>query len=678
MQAAPSRNTTERRARTLAVLMSGLAAGALLCALGAGGAARAAEADPKDPPGRVGRIVDVQGNVSRYDHEEDRWSDAERNRPLTGGDRVSTAGGARAELRVGSTTLRLGAGTEIEVLRLDDERMAFQLHSGAVALRVRTREQAAELEVVTAEARLLPLRPGHYRIDRQNETTFAGGWRGELRVDDGRRLTATAGQRIELFRDKGGELRNVWRGMPDDAFGSWVTAEDQRDERQAAARSEYVSPEMTGAEDLDRWGAWDRHPDYGPIWYPREVSAGWAPYRQGRWAWVSPWGWTWVDEARWGFAPFHYGRWVYWGNRWGWSPGTYVARPVYAPALVAWVGGPSFSVSVNIGGPAVGWVPLAPREHYVPAYRVSPVYIDRVNVNPRFGPPGQPGQPHRPTVPTGPVAYTNQGVPGGVTMVPRDVLVRREPVARAIVNVPMPEGQRAPVTVAPAGPPPGRRVASGDDGRGPSGGPSGPDRREGGGPVGSDRRDGPDRRDGAPPRVEPGAPGPMPRVEPAPQTPGSASTVPGRRQDGRDGRDSRDGRDGREGGDRRIGMGEPREGRPARPVQPAPAVQTAPPAQSGQPVQPAPAVRPVQPAPSVQPAQPRMQPVQPVQPAQTPPPAPAVQPQQPPRQVAPPPSQPAPVTRAPQPAPRVERGDDDRQRGGPQPRRGEREREASR
>jgi hypothetical protein len=25
---------------------------------------------------------------------------------------------------------------------------------------------------------------------------------------------------------------------------------------------------------------------------------------------MSPWGWTWVDNAPWGFAPFHYGRWV--------------------------------------------------------------------------------------------------------------------------------------------------------------------------------------------------------------------------------------------------------------------------------------------------------------------------------------------------------------------------------
>jgi len=54
---------------------------------------------------------------------------------------------------------------------------------------------------------------------------------------------------------------------------------------------------------------------YGSVWYPN-VPPGWAPYREGHWAWVEPWGWTWVDDAPWGFAPFHYGRWVNAGGRW--------------------------------------------------------------------------------------------------------------------------------------------------------------------------------------------------------------------------------------------------------------------------------------------------------------------------------------------------------------------------
>ena len=186
---------------------------------------------------------------------------------------------------------------------------------------------------------------------------------------------------------------------------------------------------MTGAEDLDRHGEWSQHPDYGTVWTPYRVEPGWAPYRYGQWTYVSPWGWTWVDNAPWGFAPFHYGRWVSWRGRWVWAPGQYVARPVYAPALVAWIGGPHVSIGINIGGgPSVGWIPLAPRDVYVPSYHVTNVYVTRVNQPYRRWHP-KPNQPVR----TGPIMYTNQGVPGGVTVVSQNVLRERQPISSAVV-----------------------------------------------------------------------------------------------------------------------------------------------------------------------------------------------------------------------------------------------------
>jgi hypothetical protein len=204
-----------------------------------------------------------------------------------------------------------------------------------------------------------------------------------------------------------------------DDFEQWVRRDDSREQQYSARHP--ISPEMTGAEDLDDNGQWTTHPEYGAVWTPTTVVAGWAPYRYGHWAWVRPWGWTWIDDASWGFAPFHYGRWFYWGSRWCWAPGTYVRRPVYAPAMVAWVGGPHLSVSVSVGQP-VGWVPLAPREAYYPAYRVSPVYIKQVNVT------------HVTVVqpaPSRPVMYANTRVNGGVTVVSSDVLTRRQAVAAA-------------------------------------------------------------------------------------------------------------------------------------------------------------------------------------------------------------------------------------------------------
>jgi len=418
----------------------------------------------EDPPGRVGRLADARGGVSWFDAERGEWDDAERNRPLTTGDRVSTAPQGRAELRVGSTVLRLGGGTELELRQVDDERLVFQLHRGSLALRVKTREKAEEIEVVTNEVRLTPQRAGHYRIDRTDDSTFAGVWRGDLRIEDAFGFTIATGQRAELWRERArrnneaGELRHSWNSLPADEFADRVFAEDRRDEQRTASNT-YVSPEMTGAEELDRFGRWDRHPEYGAVWYPVDVRPGWAPYRHGRWAWVRPWGWTWVDEAPWGFAPFHYGRWVFWNSRWGWAPGSYVARPVYAPALVAWIGGPRLSVSVQIGGPTVGWVPLAPREAFRPYYRHTPRYTDRINVGPMRPYPGH-GQAQRPggppqQVPTGPIMYGNQGVPGAVTVVPRDALLQRQPVNRVAVG---PEAMRnfGNAPLGDGSPPPGQ------------------------------------------------------------------------------------------------------------------------------------------------------------------------------------------------------------------------------
>lgn len=432
-----------------------------------------AAAEEDDPPGRVGRLAHLQGEVRWYDSENGLWETAERNRPLTSGDRLSTAPGARAELRVGSTVLRLAAATELELLELDDERMVFELHSGSLALRLRSRELAREVLLLTREARLAPQRAGHYRLDRIDDSTQAGSWRGELRVLGEGGLRISTGEHVELWREwpaqapgqtpaqtpdqppqDEGRLAHTRTPLPQDAFAAWVLRADQDDTRSASTR--HVSPEMTGVEDLDRHGRWSTHPEYGALWFPLVVAADWAPYRHGRWLWTARWGWTWVDAAPWGFAPFHYGRWLHHGGRWAWAPGAYVRRPVFSPALVAWVGGPNVAISVQIGGgrpgyahhhpPHVGWVALAPREPYRPWYRASPGHVERIDRHhPRQRPGEQvvrprPGEPGRPTIPErvqpAPQQWVNQRAPGGVTVVPRDALFRRDEVQRVVVAGP--------------------------------------------------------------------------------------------------------------------------------------------------------------------------------------------------------------------------------------------------
>ena len=410
-----------------------------------------------DPPGRVGRIAEAVGTVWMFDAEQGEWIAARRNRPLTTGDRLSAERDARAELQIGSATVRLDGGTELEVTELDDDRVRLHLHHGSLALRLRSNESAREFDVTTREGRFEPARAGHYRIDQKEDGSFGGVVAGAMRFEArDSALEVNAGQRAEFWNERG-VTRYSWSALPNDRFGEWVAQQDRQDERDARRRP-YVSPEMTGADDLDRYGNWDRHPEYGALWLPRRVEPGWAPYRYGHWAYVRPWGYTWVDDAPWGFAPFHYGRWVSWGGRWAWAPGQYVARPVYAPALVAWVGGPNVSIGINIGGgPAVGWVPLSPREVYVPTYSVTNIYLTNVN-SPyrRWQPPIQPDQPVR----TGPIMYTNQGVPGGVTVVSQNVLRERQPITTAVIAPVDPRTvqrwQTQPLQTAPTAQGPGR------------------------------------------------------------------------------------------------------------------------------------------------------------------------------------------------------------------------------
>jgi len=205
----------------------------------------------------------------------------------------------------------------------------------------------------------------------------------------------------------------------------------------------YVSRQMVGYADLESQGSWQSYPEYGAVWFPGTVVNDWAPYRYGRWVWLSAYGWTWVDDAPWGYAPFHYGRWAYIGGRWGWCPGAFVARPVWAPALVAWYGGSGWSYSTSYGGPVFGWVPLGWRDAYVPWWgrcsnrcyaRYNRPYAVDVTVRTR-----QPG-----------ATYANARVPGAVTAMPASALRETRPVQTSRIALPSQGLANAPVLASPA------------------------------------------------------------------------------------------------------------------------------------------------------------------------------------------------------------------------------------
>jgi hypothetical protein len=339
--------------------------------------AHAALAQDAAPPALVGRIARIDGDVSLLRSGEQDWEAAGVNEPISIGDALYTQDGAGAKLEVGATDLRLQADTEVEVATLDDQTGQLSLDTGVVDLRVAALPTADGISISTPRGTVQLTQPGIYRIDAgtQDQPTVVTAWNGAAQLGaTGAAITVQPNQTVLIsgtadapqyaYQPASGDIPPEFRAPP----------------RVVAAQQHYVPPDMTGAEDLYQYGSFQTAPQYGAVWYPTNVPADWQPYRYGHWEYVAPWGQTWIDDQPWGFAPFHYGRWAFIGNRWGWVPGQYTPHPVYAPALVAFVGGGGFSASISFGGgAAIGWVPLGPGEAYRPPYHVNNTYIENIN-----------------------------------------------------------------------------------------------------------------------------------------------------------------------------------------------------------------------------------------------------------------------------------------------------------
>ncbi len=404
-----------------------------------------------DPPARVARMANVDGAVSFSPAGEEDWVPATDNRPLITGDRVWVDAGARAELQIGTLAVRLGSQTSVVILNLDDRVAQFQLQQGVLNVRVRSLGPDEAIEVDTPVLAFSLRRPGVYRIDVDAATGATGVAVGSGEGDAyGETVAYTIGER-QWYRFSDAALRDYQYDVlpPPDAFDEWTQALDRREDGTIAAR--YVSPEVIGYSDLDQYGTWSAVEGYGNVWVPTAVASDWAPYSDGHWAWIEPWGWTWVDAAPWGFAPFHYGRWAYARDRWCWVPGPRRERAVYAPALVAFVGGDSFSVSVGAGAPARGiaWFPLAPGEVYRPSYHVSRNYFTRVNAsNTNVTSVTITNVYNSPAAAN--ATYRNRNQRGAVTAMAAAQFAQSRPVVRSAAPVARDIASTAPVTAVAA------------------------------------------------------------------------------------------------------------------------------------------------------------------------------------------------------------------------------------
>ena len=180
------------------------------------------------------------------------WSYAAVNRPLTTGDQLWDDANARSELHIGSTAVRLGSSTSLDVMNLDDTNAQLKVAQGTLSTRVREVPSGTSYEIDTPNVALGVMRPGDYRVDvaPDGSTTTVTVRSGALTAyGNNGQVPIEAGQQI-TFAGTDLQEASVAEAPAPDAFDEWAAHRDVAEDRSVSAR--YVSREMPGYEDLER------------------------------------------------------------------------------------------------------------------------------------------------------------------------------------------------------------------------------------------------------------------------------------------------------------------------------------------------------------------------------------------------------------------------------------------
>jgi hypothetical protein len=419
-----------------------------------------------EPPGRIGRLAFTDGTVSLHDNEQSQWTPAVVNMPLSTGDSLWTEPTARSEISLAGTRIRMAGATELDMLAVDDTQTRLQVDQGRIDIKTQAMDTSQPYQIITPRGTISLLQQGDYYVEAGSteDPTQIGVRAGAAQIQglNGQLLAVRAGEVGEVTGDAATPQLRTIHSAPPALPATWADRDRQVSYDQPP---QYLTAGVTGYEDLNQYGTWVDDSSYGEVWIPRSVPSGWAPYRTGHWVYEQPWGWTWIDDQPWGFAPYHYGRWANRQGRWMWLPPQRDVRPVYAPALVAFVGGVELSAALSRQSSApVGWFPLGPREAYVPPYTTNRDYYQRINrparvedqvLNERW----QRAERHE--------AAAGQNQPAAAlmnqrfaTVVPATAFVHSQPVSRAALQVAPDKIAAAPVAPVAAPPAPTASVAA--------------------------------------------------------------------------------------------------------------------------------------------------------------------------------------------------------------------------
>ncbi|MDI1286891.1 MAG: hypothetical protein PSV46_21080 [Reyranella sp.] len=424
-----------------------------------------------EPPSQVGRLAYTEGSVSFHDDEQAGWSPAVINTPLTSGDSIWTEPNARSEISVAGTRVRMDGSTQLNMLAIEDNQTQLQVGQGRVDIKTYSLNPNIPYSVVTPRGTINLRQQGDYYVEAGStqDATRLGVRSGAAQIQglNGQMLTVNAGQVGEVFGDSGAlQMRTVNSASPA-LPASWAARDRQVN---YDLPTQYLSAGITGYEDLNANGTWSNDSQYGNVWTPRSVPSGWQPYKEGHWTYVKPYGWTWVDDQPWGYAPSHYGRWANRNNQWVWVPPQRETQPVYAPALVDFIGGVQLIQALLGGGTSlgaqnsapVGWFPLGPREAYVPSYSTDRAYYTRLNSSNQVQQQALDERWLRAQRREAYIAGQNNTALANqrfTTVIPSTVFVNSQPVARAALQVSPAQIAAAPVAPVAAPPAPTASLA---------------------------------------------------------------------------------------------------------------------------------------------------------------------------------------------------------------------------
>ncbi len=339
---------------------------------------------------RAARIERVEGSVGLAHslepdgEDQTEWTEAVVNTPLTVGDRVYTRDNSHAAIAfTGRNYARLDPSASLDVLSLADSRTQLALRDGSALFDVGELADGELFEVATPGGAIDFNEPGLYQVGIGDDgntivSVLSGlaqvvGLEGSGQIGKGEILTLVGQAATQLLVSKlapdlagnivddyyGYRYPNTYDGRYSD-YDAYLDDPDYYDPYHHSASYDYLSEDIPGLYDLDRYGDWQDVDGYGRCWAPR-VEADWSPYRSGYWDVNYVYGPTWIADEPWGYAPYHYGRWAYANSqRWVWVPEDCRTNPVYAPALVTFI--PLQQTH------QIAWAPLGPGERYLSRY----------------------------------------------------------------------------------------------------------------------------------------------------------------------------------------------------------------------------------------------------------------------------------------------------------------------